>query len=299
MLALNRKKRANRYKPQGKNSIGGNAALLMRPLRWLLRGAILITAVTLMGLFFIFCHDLLTQCGYFAIETIEVKGLQNLRPEQIKKQCRIDTGTNMLAINLDLARKRLLAHPWIREAAIARELPSKIVISIQEQSALAVIDFGESFLMDRQGDPFKKQAASDETYMQNHLPVISGLGLCDLDRNNKFKGRPHQAVMKILKLGQVRRSILPNRLIEHIHVDKDIGLSLSIKETEDFYSLKTSRLKFDNYSEKYDRLKNLIAYLKTINPKKNERLARLESLDLNHTHRIVARPCKAFIARQG
>lgn len=211
----------------------------------------------------------------------------------------IHAGTNTLAINLELARKRLLAHPWIREADISRELPAKIVISIKEQVALAAVDFGERFLMNEQGKVFKKQVTSDQTMIPDHLPVISGLELSDLDLESKSRSPSYQAVMEILRLGQKEQGILPNRFIDHIHVDKDIGLSLSIKETNDLYPLRTIKLGFNNYAEKYDRLKDLISYFKTIDQKKKERLTKLDSVDLNHTHRIVVKPCKDFIARQG
>lgn len=211
----------------------------------------------------------------------------------------IHAGTNTLAINLELARKRLLAHPWIREADISRELPAKIVISIKEQVALAAVDFGERFLMNEQGNVFKKQVTSDQTMIPDHLPVISGLELSELDLQTSPRSLCYQAVMEILQLGHKEPGILSNRFIDHIHVDKDIGPSLNIKETNDVYPIRTIKLGFNNYSEKYDRLKDLISYLKTIDQKKNEQLTKLDSVDLNHIHRIVVKPCKDFTARQG
>ena len=81
-----------------------------------------------MSLAFVLGHDFITQCDYFNAKTISVTGMQRLSPEEILKQSRIYEGVNILSANIVLTRKRLLAHPWIKDADIIRKLPDEITI---------------------------------------------------------------------------------------------------------------------------------------------------------------------------
>ena len=126
--------------------------------------------------FFILVYDLATQCDYFAARQMSIEGTQRLTPETVARQAGIRMGDNILAINLSLVRKRLLAHPWIAEAEVRREIPSRLIIRVKEHQALAMVDFGQKFLINRQGQIFKAWDPSDPA----DLPVISGLDVSDL-----------------------------------------------------------------------------------------------------------------------
>ena len=91
--------------------------------------------------FFILIHEIVTQCDYFAAEKVTIEGTQRLTHEQVARQARVRTGDNILSVNLSLARKRLLAHPWIADAEVSREIPSRLIIRVKEHTVLAVVDF--------------------------------------------------------------------------------------------------------------------------------------------------------------
>jgi cell division protein FtsQ len=261
----------------------------------------LTVAIALLTLFFVFCHDLLIQCRFFAVESIEIRGLNHLTPEAIQQMTRIHAGTNTLSIHLDQSCQTLQRHPWIREVDIQRDLPSTIIITIQEQVAQAVVDFSNiDFLMNRQGEIFKKREFADTPFLPPDLPKISGLKVQDLNLNGKFQNASHPAtaVREIISLTQSPQAILPVRFVEQIHVDRDLGVSLDIKESSELYCLRTLVLGFDHYAEKYRRLQKIISYIKTNRFKINKNLSRLDSIDLHHINRVVVRPSKDFIPHE-
>ena len=129
--------------------------------------------------FFILIHEIVTQCDYFAAETITISGTRRLTHDQVARQARIRTGDNILSVNLSLVRKRLLAHPWIAEAGVSREIPSGLRIRIEEHSPLAVVDVGKKFLINHSGIIFKAWDASDPA----DLPVVNGLNVLE-DRSH-------------------------------------------------------------------------------------------------------------------
>ncbi len=258
--------------------------------RWLqVIGAIaVVTAATAT---YVFIHDFLTQWEYFQTHQLVIAGNQRLSQAEVAAQAQVSTGVNILAVNLSLARKRLLAHPWIAEAEVSRQIPSGITLRIHEHRPLAIVELGQRFLMDENGTLFKQWESSDPA----NLPVISGFELSDVadgglrlsrhapdDGNDGVMGRPSpfEAVMRVLQLGSEAGSILPNGLIEQIQVDRELGLTL--------YVMKGTRiihLGYGDYLSKYSMLQTLLSQLKH-----TTRFPDLIRIDLNNPDRVVVRP---------
>jgi len=248
-----------------------------------------VTSVAAVTTFFILIHDLLTQSDYFKISRMTIDGAQRLSEKEIAQQAQVDKGVNILAVNLSLVRKRLIAHPWIAEAGVSREIPSGLSIWIKEHSPLAVVDVGKKFLINHSGKIFKTWDTSDPA----DLPVVRGLNVLDLPpvsgQTNPSEGdiarkgtAPFKAVMKVLRLGRKQGSILPNRSISQIRVDRQIGLTLHA-----FDRIKTINLGYDDYDGKYNMLAKLFSYLKH-----QQSVSDFDYIDLNNLNRVVVNPLR-------
>jgi cell division protein FtsQ len=235
---------------------------------------------------FIMVHDVLTQCDFFRAKTLTIVGAQRLTQAQVARHARVHIGINILAVNLSLTRKRLLAHPWIANAEVSREIPSGIRIGIREHAPLAVIELGRRFLMNRRGEIFKEWDIRDPA----HLPAISGLELSDFgepgpktssDRDVSLSGaRPLEAVMQVLRLGARSDSILPNRFVKRIQVDRQMGLTLFV-----FDGIKIINLGYGDFTIKYHTLANFFRYLK-----RRHVFTDFKRIDLNNVNRVVVHP---------
>jgi cell division protein FtsQ len=245
---------------------------------------------------FIFVHDVITQCDYFKANSLKIEGTKRLTPEQVAEVARLSKGMNVLEVNLSIARKRLLAHPWIAEAEVRREIPAGLHVRIREHSPLAIIDLGRKYMIDEKGKVFKEWTDSDP----DKLPLVSGLQLSDIrDYDNaavngsrrpengsnpaqteRPLNRPYEAVLQVLMLGKQARGILSNRNIKRIQVDRETGITI-----EAFKQLKTIVLGYHNYRLKYNMLKNILVY-------RNERrdFPDFNRIDLNDVNRIVVNP---------
>jgi len=236
------------------------------------------TFLLLVSFLFMFTYDFVTQCDYFKAEGLTVTGAHRLTEEQVLQQSQINKGINILSVNLSRVRKRLLAHSWIEEAEVSRELPTGISIKIKEQQPLAILDLGRRFIINAHGELFKEMDASDHC----RLPVISGLEFSDINVRGESRSVPFDAVMKILALGKKPESVLPCRLIKRIRVDREMGLTIYA-----FDRIKAIKIGYDDYPNKYEMLRNVLFYLK-----KNGSFSQLESIDLNNLNRIVVNPAK-------
>lgn len=236
------------------------------------------TALVFVSLLFVFSYDFLTQCDYFKAQGLMVIGTHRLTQKQVLQQANITNGVNIFSVNLSNVRKRLLAHSWIENAEVRRELPSGINIRIKEQKPLAVLDLGRKFIINTHGEIFKEMDKADHC----NLPMISGLEFSDINVKGELRSIPFDAVMKILRLGQKPESVLPYSLIKIIHVDREMGLTIYA-----FDHIREIKIGYDNYPDKYAMLKDVLFYLK-----KNGGFSRLESIDLNNLNRIVVNPAK-------
>jgi len=63
----------------------------------------------------------------------------------------------------------------------------------------------------------------------------------------KERSNPFDAVMDVLRLGQRAESVLPNKLIRQIMVDREIGITIYA-----FNKIKEIKLGYENYADKYD-----------------------------------------------
>ena len=260
-----------------------------RPVRKWLSGVVRVAAgvaiISAMSLVCVFLHDWVTQCSYFRAADVVVSGCSRLDPEMVRSTVGIEAGVNILSINLASARKRLLAEPWIEDAGIRRIFPSKMTIEVKEHQALAVIDFGRPFLINVNGLIFKEFEAGkmDST----HMPVISGVDYEDWTSGGPFpkneKEGVFSAVMRVLELGAFENSVIPNYKIKRIIVDKEIGLTLKIRDSMEFVELG-----FGDYQKKLERFAVITAHLERSDIKQA-----FSQVDLKNPDRIVARPVSA------
>jgi cell division protein FtsQ len=278
-----RKKPRKNYRKSAKTS---RRHKLLRDMALAVKTLAAVLALVVVTGFFILVHDLATQCSYFAARQINIEGTQRLTPEQIARQARVRMGDNILAVNLSAVRKRLLAHPWIADAEVRREIPSRLIIRIKEHNPLALVDLGQRYLLNNQGRIFKEWELSDPA----DLPVVNGLEVTDLPvygqlpSSGKYgapaHSAPFNAVMQVLQMGLQQDVILPNRLLRQIKVDRQIGLTLYA-----FDSFKAINLGYSDYPGKYHMLAKLFSYLK-----RQSNILDFDSIDLNNLERVVIHP---------
>lgn len=235
-----------------------------------------------LSLICVFSYNFIIQWEYFKISQIPVSGSVRLSKQEIRRCAGIYEGVNIFAVNIYTAQKRLLANPWIAEAEIDISLPSEIHIMIKEHQPLAVFDLGRKFIANSYGKVFKEWCISDS----ENLPVVSGLKFSDINVKDEFFSIPFKAVMNVLQFGQESESIVPNHLIEKIRVDREIGLTLFIKDN-DLLKIDKINLGYNDYELKYTRLKDLFMYLK-----KQKNYLEIDSIDLNNLDRVVVSPIK-------
>jgi len=270
-LPVSKHTRKNRFKKDRAGNAGSP-----RQAFWLwIKAAFGCAGFVLMGLVFIFAYDALTQCDYFKAEAVEVSGARHLSKEAILETAEIEERVNIVAVNLSLTQRRLEAAPWIKSAAIRREFPSRINISVKEHEPLAVLDVGRFFLIDTNGGIFKEAAPSEMT----GLPLISGLDYAEWKNPEDPGKKLYTAIMALLRVIEKQDRVFSSQAVHEISVDQEMGLTLRINHPM------TIHLGYGDYAFKLQRIKRILGRIRG-----SDRIPAVRILDANNPNRIVATP---------
>jgi cell division protein FtsQ len=280
MFRRKKRIRRNTYKGRHKTRM---AAFLFQTRR-IARVGMAAGFFVLFNLMLIFGYDWITQTEHLQIQSITVTGCERLTPEAVKQQAGLQSARNILAVNLTTTRKRLLAHPWIAEAQVSRDIPDRLRIQIREHTCLAVLDLGRRFLLSDEGRVFKELAPGETL----NVPVVSGLTYTDLEHHAEGPSPVLRSVMEILKPRQRsnRQGLVPQ--IREIHADPALGLTLFMADERHPGDYRTVVLGFEDFDEKYATLERIDAYLR-----RKGHYAGFKSIDLNNLNRIIVHPMAA------
>jgi cell division protein FtsQ len=210
------------------------------------------------------------------VEKITVLGNQRLSKGEVLAVLGGLRGENIVFADLDLWRKRLLASPWVRDAALHRSLPATIEVVVSERQPIGIgrID-SDMYLVDERGviiDQYGPQ------YADLDLPIIDGLS-----------GAPAGGG----SLTDEGRADLAARVIAAVKSKPAIARRLSQVDVSDLHNASVIltgdpaivQLGEDQF------LARLQSYL-DLAPTLRERVANIDYVDLRFDDRIYVRPTK-------
>ena len=159
----------------------------------------------------------------FAIKEIDVSGNARRTADDVASEAGIAKGENVFALDLERARARLLADPWIREASIARRLPGTVSVQVVERDAAAIVALGDTYLASRDGEIFKRLEPGDPT----DLPAVTGL---TSDAVAEDRDAAVRSVRRALDLvAEYERSPLAARApLQEVHIADGEALTLFV-----------------------------------------------------------------------
>lgn len=134
--------------------------------------SVLLTAVVLLtSAVLIFAYNFTISAPCFQARETVVRGCRELTEKEVLLLGSAGSPVHLLALNQDAMARRIKANPWVKSVAIGRELPHRLVIQIQERSAVAMIKQDATlYLLDREGIIFKRLEKNDE----GDLPILTG-----------------------------------------------------------------------------------------------------------------------------
>jgi len=210
------------------------------------------------------------------VDRILVRGNQRLSKTQVLAVLQGLRGESLVWTDLDRWRRRLMASPWVREAALRRSLPSTVEVVVWERQPIGIgrVD-GEMYLVDERGviiDQYGPQ------YADLDLPIIDGLSAASAGSGSMI---------------DEPRAELAARVIAAVKAKPKVAGRLSQVDVADLHNAAVIlsgdpaviQLGDDQF------LPRLQTYI-DLAPTLHERVADIDYVDLRFDDRIFVRPTK-------
>jgi cell division protein FtsQ len=166
----------------------------------------------------------------FAVTEIVTSGGKRRGPEELASIAGISKGQNVFTVDLDRARARLVADPWIESAELTRQLPGTIYVRVTEREAAGVVALAGTttttegtYLVTRDGAIIKRVEAGDPL----DLHVVTGVPLKTLIDDREGAERTIKNALDLAN--DYDRSPLAQRSpLQEVHVEPNGDMTLVI-----------------------------------------------------------------------
>jgi len=211
------------------------------------------------------------------VNRIIVRGNERLSDGEVLGVLSGLRGESLVWTDLDAWRRRLMASPWVRDAALRRSLPSTVEVVVSERQPIGIARVREEmYLVDERGviiDQYGQQ------YADLDLPIIDGLSASPADTGS---------------MTDEARAELAARLIASLKGNLEIARRLSQVDVTELHNaaviLSGDRavihLGEDHFLPRLQSYLDLAAALR-------ERVEEIDSVDLRFDDRIYVTPLRS------
>jgi len=204
---------------------------------------------------------------------IKIMGCMNTTESELLHLAKVDFGASLIKLDLREVSSRLAKHPWVEKAKVKRDWSRKaLIIEVQERVPQALILLEDLYLVDRQGEVFKKAEPKDRL----DYPVLTGLELREIEGRDKQAVAMLRQALDLLEL-LAQRKIFTPREVSEVHMHRQNGLTI--------YSLKEGipiRLGWGEIEKKISRLEKVL-------PDLQPKIKDVQYLDLNYPRKVVVK----------
>ena len=225
------KRRPRAARRKGKD--GGPRAGSVR-LRHVLPVAAAILAVALVGAAGAAVYSWLGHSPIFSVQVIDINPCEHVSRDEVAGILNGVSRGNIWTLSTREIGRRLLTHPYVREVAVRKAFPDKLVVRVGERRPVAMINLDSLYYVDERGEIFKRLTAYDP----KGFPIVTGFSRGDLAAKDPVS---MQNLKRTIDLLQCAGSGVLRDNISEAHFDaqdgytlvtRDFGLQLKIGTTE-------------------------------------------------------------------
>lgn len=181
---------------------------------------------------------------YFRVREVEVEGSRKMTKETLLSLTMMEGMPNLFSVNLKKVVKRLEAHPWIDQVRVRKVFPNKILIQVEERKPMAIIQLGELYYIDTQGEIFSPVGDRDEY----NYTYLTGLTRQFLEKDPVEAKRLITKALELLKIVE-QEKLSPLKELSEIHMEKTFGIQCFTKAEG-----VEVRMGWDDFGEKLNKL---------------------------------------------
>lgn len=159
----------------------------------------------------------------FGLKDLRISGAHHHTADEIAELAGVSLGRNVVDLDLEAAREKLEADPWIERATITRRLPASVSIDVVERDAAAIVALpAGTYLSTADGLLFKKLADGDPV----DLPIVTGLTAEDAGGDREATAQLVRRALDLAK--EIEHVGLFGGRVEELSVDREGGVTAVI-----------------------------------------------------------------------
>jgi cell division protein FtsQ len=116
--------------------------------------------------------DWVQRTPLLATRSVEIAGARRLDEGVVRAAAGIEPGTNLFAVDLAAVEARVTDLPGVRRAHVARHLPGRVTVLVEEREPYALVNAGGLHWVDAEGHLVTSDARPGST----GLPILTGIG---------------------------------------------------------------------------------------------------------------------------
>jgi cell division septal protein FtsQ len=189
---------------------------------------------------------------YFRVREVDVEGGRKMTKETLLSLTVMEGMPNLFSVNLKKVVNRLESHPWIDQVRVRKVFPNKLLIQVEERKPIAIIQLGELYYIDTQGEIFSLVGDRDEF----NYTYLTGLTRQFLERDPVEAKHLITKALELLKIIE-QENLSPLKDLSEIHMEKTFGIQCFTRAE----GIEV-RMGWDNFREKLNKLSLIWADLR-------------------------------------
>jgi cell division protein FtsQ len=155
------------------------------------------------------------------IGEVRFQGISRATAQELLELSPVQPGDHLLVADPALVEVALRRHPWVASVEVRRTLPPALEVKVTERRAAALVDLGGLYLVDSEGEVFKRALPGDGL----DLPVITGIGRDDwVERRGEVEPLLTAALTLLDRWAE--RGLDRRAPVSEIHISAEYGTTL-------------------------------------------------------------------------
>ena len=168
-------------------------------------------------------YSWLGRSDIFSVRIVDMNPCNHVSSDEIAGVLKGVGRGNIWSLSREEIGRRILSHPFVREVAVRKAFPDKLVVRIEEREPVAMINLDALYYVDEQGSIFKRLTAYDA----KNLPILTGFSRKDLAAKDPVAIRN---LKKTIDLLQNAEAGVLRRNLSEVHYDAQDGYTLVTRD---------------------------------------------------------------------
>jgi cell division protein FtsQ len=168
-------------------------------------------------------YSWLGRSAIFSLRLVDMNPCAHVSGDEITGILKGVGQRNIWSLSKEEIGRRVQSHPYVREVAVRKAFPDKLVVRIEEREPVAMINLDALYYVDERGGIFKRLTAYDA----KNFPILTGFSRDDLMAKDPVTIRNLKRTIDLLRHTETGSL---SRNISEVHYDAQDGYTLVTRD---------------------------------------------------------------------